>query len=167
MTASLLGRPDVGPLTTTDMASAARRIVSAVDIPVIADADTGYGNAVNVIRTVQEYEAAGVAALHIEDQVAPKRCGHMSGKQVVPADVMVDRVRAAVAARRDPDLVIIARSDAVARRAPTPPSTWSGVTATPARTCGSSTPCPVRATSNGSRPSWPVNPCCSAGATAA
>src|SRR5205823_10801223 len=114
LTASLLGRPDVGLLTMTDMASAARRIVSAVDVPVIADADTGYGNAVNVIRTVQEYEAAGVAALHIEDQVAPKRCGHMSGKQVVPVDVMVDRVRAAVAARCDPDLLIIARSDAVA-----------------------------------------------------
>src|SRR5438067_10251105 len=112
LTASLLGRPDVGLLTMTDMASAARRIVSAVDVPVIADADTGYGNAINVIRTVQEYEEAGVAALHLEDQVAPKRCGHMDDKQVVPVDEMVSKIRAAVAARRSSDLVIIARTDA-------------------------------------------------------
>jgi 2,3-dimethylmalate lyase len=114
VTASLLGRPDVGLLSMTEMAQAARRIVAAVDVPVIADADTGYGNAVNVIRTVQEYEAAGVAALHLEDQVTPKRCGHMTGKQVVPAGEMVGKVKAAVAARQDPDLVLIARSDAVA-----------------------------------------------------
>jgi 2,3-dimethylmalate lyase len=112
VTASLLGRPDIGLLGMSEMAQAARRIVSAVDIPVIADADTGYGNAINVIRTVQEYEAAGVAAMHIEDQVTPKRCGHMTGKQVVPAEVMIDKVKAAVAARQDPDLVLIARSDA-------------------------------------------------------
>ena len=98
----------------SEMAEAARRIVAAVDVPVIADADTGYGNAINVIRTVQEYEAAGVAAMHIEDQVTPKRCGHMTGKQVVPAEVMIDKVRAAVAARQDPDLVLIARTDAAA-----------------------------------------------------
>jgi 2-methylisocitrate lyase-like PEP mutase family enzyme len=112
VTASLLGRPDIGLLGMSEMAQAARRIVSAVDVPVIADADTGYGNAINVIRTVQEYEAAGVAAMHIEDQVMPKRCGHMTGKQVVPAEVMIDKVKAAVAARQDPDLVLIARSDA-------------------------------------------------------
>jgi 2,3-dimethylmalate lyase len=114
VTASLLGRPDIGLLGMSEMAQAARRIVAAVDVPVIADADTGYGNAVNVIRTVQEYEAAGVAAMHIEDQVMPKRCGHMAGKQVVPTEVMIDKVRAAVAARQDPDLVLIARTDAAA-----------------------------------------------------
>jgi 2,3-dimethylmalate lyase len=109
---SLLGRPDVGLLTMTEMVGTARRICSAVGVPVIADADTGYGNAVNVVRTVREYEAAGVAGIHLEDQVAPKRCGHLDGKQVVPAEVMVDRVRAAVDARRDPDFVLIARTDA-------------------------------------------------------
>ena len=114
VTASLLGRPDIGLLGMSEMAQAARRIVAAVDGPVIADADTGYGNAINVIRTVQEYEAAGVAAMHIEDQVTPKRCGHMTGKQVVPAEVMIDKVRAALAARQDPDLVLIARTDAAA-----------------------------------------------------
>jgi 2,3-dimethylmalate lyase len=114
VTASLLGRPDIGLLGMSEMAQAARRIVSAVEVPVIADADTGYGNAINVIRTVQEYEAAGVAAMHIEDQVTPKRCGHMTGKQVVPAEVMIDKVKAAVAARQDPDLVLIARTDAAA-----------------------------------------------------
>ena len=114
VTASLLGRPDIGLLTMTDVVSAARRIVSALAIPVIADADTGYGNAINVIRTVEEYEAAGVAAIHLEDQVTPKRCGHMAGKQVVPVEVMTDRIAAAAAARQDPDFVLIARSDAVA-----------------------------------------------------
>ncbi|MEU0797669.1 isocitrate lyase/PEP mutase family protein [Amycolatopsis sp. NPDC005961] len=111
-TASLLGRPDVGLLTMTEMVQAASRIRSAVEVPVIADADTGYGNALNVIRTVKEYEAAGVAAIHLEDQVAPKRCGHLEGKRVVPAATMVDRVRAAVAARSDPDFLLIARTDA-------------------------------------------------------
>jgi 2-methylisocitrate lyase-like PEP mutase family enzyme len=112
VTASLIGRPDVGLLTMTEMVQAARRICSAVGVPVIADADTGYGNALNVIRTVKEYEAAGVAGIHLEDQVAPKRCGHMDGKPVIPADTMVDRVRAAVAARGDDDFVLIARTDA-------------------------------------------------------
>ncbi len=110
--ASLLGRPDVGLLTMPEMVDNARRIVEAVGVPVIADADTGYGNPINVIRTVQEYERAGVAAIHIEDQVAPKKCGHMEGKQVIPADEMVEKVRAAVAARRSPDFTIIARTDA-------------------------------------------------------
>jgi 2-methylisocitrate lyase-like PEP mutase family enzyme len=81
-------------------------------VPVIADADTGYGNPVNVIRTVQEYERAGVAGLHMEDQVAPKKCGHMEGKQVIPPEEMADKVRAAAAARTSPDLVLIARTDA-------------------------------------------------------
>lgn len=108
---SLLGRPDVGLVTMTEMVDAARRIVSTVGVPVIADADTGYGNALNVIRTVREYERAGVAGIHLEDQVAPKRCGHFAGKQVIAAETMADRIRAAVAARTDPDFVLIARTD--------------------------------------------------------
>jgi 2-methylisocitrate lyase-like PEP mutase family enzyme len=94
------------------MADSARRIVRAVGVPVIADADTGYGNPVNVVRTVQMYEDAGVAAIHIEDQVSPKKCGHMTGKQVLPADEMTAKIRAAVAARQSPDFMIIARTDA-------------------------------------------------------
>jgi 2-methylisocitrate lyase-like PEP mutase family enzyme len=113
-TASLIGRPDVGLLTGAEMVDNARRIVSAVDVPVIADADTGYGNALNVLRTVQLYEQAGVAGIQLEDQVAPKKCGHMSGKAVISTEEMVGKVRAAVAARQDPDLVVIARTDAVA-----------------------------------------------------
>ncbi len=110
--AALIGRPDVGLLTMTEMAGNAGRIAACVDIPVIADADTGYGNPLNVIRTVGAYEAAGVAGLHIEDQVAPKRCGHMEGKLVIPAAEMVQKVRAAVEARAQPEFVIIARTDA-------------------------------------------------------
>jgi 2-methylisocitrate lyase-like PEP mutase family enzyme len=110
--ASLLGRPDVGLLGLGEMADQVRRVVGGVDVPVVADADTGYGNAINVIRTVQEYERAGVAALHLEDQVLPKRCGHMENKAVVTAAEMVGKIRAAVDARRDPDLVLIARTDA-------------------------------------------------------
>jgi len=113
-TASLIGRPDVGLLSGAEMVDNARRIVSAVDVPVIADADTGYGNAINVVRTVQLYEQAGVAGIQLEDQVMPKKCGHMSGKALIGADEMVGKLRAAVAARTDPDLVIIARTDAVA-----------------------------------------------------
>ena len=113
-TAALAGRPDVGLLTGTEMVDNARRIAAAVDVPVIADADTGYGNAINVVRTVQAYEQAGVAGIHIEDQVMPKKCGHMSGKAVIPADEMVGKIRAAVAARRDPDFLLIARTDAAA-----------------------------------------------------
>jgi len=112
--ASQLGRPDVGLLSGSEMVDQVRRLVDAVERPVIADADTGYGNAINVIRTVRAYEQAGVAALHLEDQVMPKKCGHMSGKVVIPRDEMVGKIRAAVEARRDPDLVLIARTDAAA-----------------------------------------------------
>jgi carboxyvinyl-carboxyphosphonate phosphorylmutase len=110
--ASYLGRPDVGLLGMSEMVDNARRIAEAVDVPVIADADTGYGNPINVIRTVHAFERAGVAALHIEDQVAPKKCGHMEGKQLVPPLEMADKVRAAVAARSSRDFAIIARTDA-------------------------------------------------------
>src|ERR671937_1599063 len=110
--ASVLGRPDVGLLGMSEMVDNARRIVEAVDVPVIADANTGYGNPINVIRTVQEYERAGVAAIHIEDQLAPKKCGHMEGKQLIPCQEMVQKIRAAVAARRSPDFLLIARTDA-------------------------------------------------------
>jgi 2,3-dimethylmalate lyase len=111
-TAGLTGRPDVGLLTGSEMADNARRIVSAVDVPVIADGDTGYGNAINVIRTVQTYEQAGVSAIQLEDQVTPKKCGHMSGKEIVPLAEMLGKIRAAAEARRD--MLIIARTDAVA-----------------------------------------------------
>src|ERR1700761_1919731 len=109
--AGRLGRPDVGLLTLPEMVDNARRIVQAVDLPVIADADTGYGNPLNVIRTVHEFAAAGVAAVHIEDQVMPKKCGHMEGKQLIAADEMVAKVQAAVAARRSPGFLFIARPD--------------------------------------------------------
>ena len=110
--ASLLGRPDIGLLTLTEMVGNAARMVAAVGVPVIADADTGYGNPLNVIRTVQDYERAGVAGLHLEDQAAPKRCGHLAGKVLVPVEEHVARIRAAVAARTNPELVLIARTDA-------------------------------------------------------
>lgn len=110
--ASLLGWPDVGLLTGAEMVENARRIVMAVDCPVVADADTGYGNALNVRRTIQSYENAGVAGIHIEDQVTPKKCGHMEDKQLISTEEMVQKLRAAVDARRDPDFVIIARTDA-------------------------------------------------------
>jgi 2,3-dimethylmalate lyase len=110
--AALIGRPDVGLLTMTEMADNAGRIAACVDIPVIADADTGYGNPLNVIRTVGAYEAAGVAGMHIEDQVTPKKCGHMDGKLIIPAQEMVQKIRAAVQSRADPEFVIIARTDA-------------------------------------------------------
>jgi 2-methylisocitrate lyase-like PEP mutase family enzyme len=96
------------------MVDNARRIVAAVDVPVIADADTGYGNAINVVRTVRDLEQAGVAGLHLEDQVMPKKCGHLTGKAVIGVEEMAGKIRAAVAARRDPDLVLIARTDAAA-----------------------------------------------------
>lgn len=110
--ADLLGLPDYGFLTMTEMANHASRMASAVNIPVIADGDTGYGNALNVRRTIAEYEKAGVAAIHLEDQVMPKRCGHMEGKQVIEALEFAKKIEAAVDARTDPDFVIIARTDA-------------------------------------------------------
>ncbi len=111
--ASVLGQPDVGLLTMSEMVSRASALAAVTgDLPLIADADTGYGNPVNVRRTIREYERAGVAGLHIEDQVWPKKCGHMEGKQVIPMEEMVQKVRAAVDARQDPDFVIIARTDA-------------------------------------------------------
>ena len=110
--ASLLGRPDIGLLTLSEMVDNARRIAQAVEIPLIADADNGYGNPINVIRAVREYEAAGVSAIHIEDQISPKKCGHMEGKQVIEASEMVEKVRAAVEARQSEDFVIIGRTDA-------------------------------------------------------
>ncbi|MGH9057734.1 MAG: isocitrate lyase/PEP mutase family protein [Acidimicrobiales bacterium] len=110
--ASYLGRPDVGLLSMSEMVDQARRIAAAVDVPVIADADTGYGNPINVIRTVHEYERAGVAALHIEDQEAPKKCGHIEGKRLIPLSDMVAKIGAAAEARSNPDFVLIARTDA-------------------------------------------------------
>jgi carboxyvinyl-carboxyphosphonate phosphorylmutase len=109
-----LGKPDLGFATLSEMVSNAAAIASTVSIPLIADADTGYGGALNVYRTVREYEKAGVAALHIEDQVFPKRCGHLDGKQVIPIEEMVIKLRAAVEARTDVDFVLIARTDALA-----------------------------------------------------
>jgi len=106
------GYPDLGLLTLSENVRFIGLTVEAVGIPVIADADTGYGNAINVIRTVREYEKTGVAAFHIEDQVSPKKCGHYEGKEVIPVSEMVGKIKAAVDTRRDPDLVIIARSDA-------------------------------------------------------
>ncbi len=110
--ASHLGQPDVGLMTMSEMLSRVSNISSAVDIPVICDGDTGFGNVVNVIRTVKEYERAGAAAIQLEDQVAPKKCGHMTGRQIVPAEEMVAKIKAAVDARVDNDFVIIARTDA-------------------------------------------------------
>jgi 2,3-dimethylmalate lyase len=113
-TAAARGLPDLGLLTMSEMVQNVRAIAHAVNIPVICDADTGYGNAVNVWRTVHEYEEAGAAALHIEDQVFPKRCGFLAGKQVIPIEEMIPKVRAACDARRDPNFAIIARTDALA-----------------------------------------------------
>jgi 2,3-dimethylmalate lyase len=110
--ASLLGQPDVGLLSFAEMVDQARRLAEVIGVPLIADADDGYGNPINVTRTVRAYEAAGVAGLHLEDQLSPKRCGHLAGKQLIAAGEMVEKVRAAVEARRSADLVIIARTDA-------------------------------------------------------
>ncbi|MDX1653926.1 MAG: isocitrate lyase/PEP mutase family protein [Candidatus Competibacteraceae bacterium] len=110
--ASVLGEPDVGLLTMTEMVRRARDLANGVDVPVIADGDTGFGNPLNVRRTVREYEKAGVCAIQLEDQVAPKRCGHMLGRDVIPVEEMVQKLKAAVDVRRDEDFVIIARTDA-------------------------------------------------------
>lgn len=108
-----LGMPDVGLLTLPEMVDNAGRIADACGIPVVSDADTGYGNALNVRRTVRAFEKAGVAAIHLEDQESPKRCGHLSGKTLVSMAEMVDKIRAACDSRVDPDFVIIARTDAL------------------------------------------------------
>ena len=109
---TLTGGPDVGLLTMSEMTMMARFMALASDIPVICDADTGYGNAINVIRTVREYELTGVAGIHLEDQVNPKRCGSIAGKEIVPVEEACGKIRAAVEARSDPDFLIIARTDA-------------------------------------------------------
>ncbi len=121
-TAAARGFPDLGLLTMGEMVENVRALARSVDIPLICDADTGYGEAINVQRTVREYEDAGAAALHIEDQVWPKRCGFLEGKQVIPLENMTAKLRAAIDARRDPNLVIIARTDALA------PLGWEEVT---------------------------------------
>jgi len=114
MSGSVLGLPDVGLMTLSDVASVARNVAACVSIPVIVDADTGYGNAINVVHTVGTLERAGVAAIQLEDQVNPKRCGHLPGKRdVVSREEAVGKIAAAVEARRDPDLAIVARTDAM------------------------------------------------------
>jgi 2-methylisocitrate lyase-like PEP mutase family enzyme len=112
--ATLLGAPDIGLLTMTEMAGWAARIVDAAELPVFADGDNGHGNTSNVRRTMRQFEKAGVAGIFFEDQVSPKRCGHMAGKQVVSAAEMVGKIQAAVDARVDPDLIVMARTDALA-----------------------------------------------------
>jgi 2-methylisocitrate lyase-like PEP mutase family enzyme len=109
-----LGAPDIGLLTATEMIDNAARIVDASELPVVADADTGYGNPMNVRRTIRDYEKAGVAGVHLEDQAWPKRCGHLAGKRVIPTAEMVAKIQAACDARRDRDFVVIARCDAIA-----------------------------------------------------
>ena len=112
--ATAIGEPDLGLLTQTEMVERARRIANSVDIPIIVDADTGYGNPLNVHRTIKELIAAGAAGCFLEDQVWPKKCGHMGGKQVIPRDDYVQKIRAAVDARVDRDFFIVARTDALA-----------------------------------------------------
>jgi 2-methylisocitrate lyase-like PEP mutase family enzyme len=107
-----MGIPDIGLVTMSEVIERAAQVVSAVRIPVIADADTGYGNAVNLVRTVREFERTGAAAIHIEDQITPKRCGHLDGKEVIPLAEMEKKLEAALAIRTDPDFCIIARTDA-------------------------------------------------------
>jgi 2,3-dimethylmalate lyase len=116
--ASVLGTPDVGLMTMTEVLNQTRNIVRSVSVPLVADCDTGYGNPINVQRTVREFENAGVAGLFIEDQVSPKRCGHFSGKQIIEAEDMVQKIRAATDARQDSDLLLIARTDARAVAGP-------------------------------------------------
>ena len=112
LSATLLGEPDFGLLTQTEVVSAAQRICSVVDTPVIVDADTGYGNAINVMRTVEDLLRAGAAGMFLEDQVWPKRCGHMKGKQVISIEEQVKKLRAAAEAKRNTDFFIVARTDA-------------------------------------------------------
>jgi 2-methylisocitrate lyase-like PEP mutase family enzyme len=107
-----MGIPDIGLVTMSEVIERAAQVVAAVKIPIIADADTGYGNAVNLVRSVREFERTGVAAIHIEDQITPKRCGHLDGKEVIPLAEMEKKLQAALASRSDPDFLIIARTDA-------------------------------------------------------
>jgi 2-methylisocitrate lyase-like PEP mutase family enzyme len=111
-TAAALGYPDYGLVTMSEMVENAGRIAAAVNVPVIADADTGYGNEMNVVRTVREYEQRGVAAIHIEDQGFPKKCGHLENKVIIPLDDYLAKIQAASSAKRNPDFMIIARTDA-------------------------------------------------------
>jgi 2-methylisocitrate lyase-like PEP mutase family enzyme len=113
-TAATLGYPDFGIVTMSEMVANAGRIAAAVGLPVIADADTGYGNELNVVRTVREYETVGVAGIHIEDQSFPKKCGHLDDKEIVPREDWLAKIRAAAAARHSPDFLVIARTDACA-----------------------------------------------------
>ncbi len=112
--ATLLGQPDTSQLSLTEMADHYARICDVIDVPFLGDGDTGFGNVTNAARTVRVYERAGLAGMFIEDQVFPKRCGHMSGKAVIPAEEMIAKLKSALDARRDPDFVIMARTDAVA-----------------------------------------------------
>lgn len=112
VSASVIGKPDIGLMTFTEVALMAHNMVMALKVPLIADCDTGFGNSLNVMRCVEEFEASGVAAIQLEDQLMPKRCGHMEGKVLIPKEEMEAKIRAAAAARRDPDFVIIARTDA-------------------------------------------------------
>ena len=107
-----MGVPDIGLVTLSEVIDRAAQVASVVNIPIIADADTGYGNAVNLVRAVREFERSGVAAIHIEDQITPKRCGHLDGKEVIPLEEMGKKLEAALASRTDPDFCIIARTDA-------------------------------------------------------
>src|SRR5271157_2097275 len=112
LSAGWAGLPDIGLLSATEFAEAAAVLARTTELPVLCDADTGFGEAVNVERTVRLYEEAGAAGLHLEDQQLPKRCGHLSGKSLIDSDAMAAKIRAAVSARRDPDFVIVARTDA-------------------------------------------------------
>ena len=114
VSASLLGMPDMGLVTLTEMTDILEKVIKAVNIPVSGDGGCGFGNALNTYRTVREYESIGVAGVNLEDQVYPKRCGHLAGKQVISAEEMVEKIRAAIDARRDPDFVITARVDSIA-----------------------------------------------------
>lgn len=111
--ASVLGQPDIGLMTMTEMVAQAKNIAAAIEIPLIADGDTGYGGILNVVRTVREYERAGAAGIQLEDQVFPKRCGHMEGKQLIPGEEMVAKIRAASFARRSEDFLLVIRTDAI------------------------------------------------------
>lgn len=156
-----LGLPDIGLTTLTEVAGRGAQIASATDLPTFIDADTGFGEPMNAARTVTVLEDAGLTGLHLEDQVNPKRCGHLDGKAVVPTGEMVKRLRAAVAARRDPNFVICARTDAASVEGLTPPS--SVPRRTPARVRTSSSPrrFPARRISSSSgrrstRRCWPT-----------